>query len=85
MGFNRLKNDVCIFGNVKTNDLLVVGNPLTVKPFSEQFKVKLELKHISQLTIDTPLVCLGKSIELQLFNKMAQFTCHSHHNTTGRS
>eukprot|EP00971_Amphidinium_carterae_P205361 4076051-Amphidinium_carterae.1 len=73
MGFNRLKSDACIFGNVKTNvylmayvdDLLVVGNPLTVKPFLEQFKVKLKLKHISQSTIDAPLEFLGKSIELQ--------------------
>eukprot|EP00971_Amphidinium_carterae_P251207 4986634-Amphidinium_carterae.1 len=47
------------------DDLLVVGNPLTVKPFLEQFKVKLELKHVSQLTIDTPLEFLCKSIELQ--------------------
>eukprot|EP00971_Amphidinium_carterae_P256699 5096954-Amphidinium_carterae.1 len=73
MGFNRLKSDACMFGNVKTNvylmayvdDLLVVGNPLTVKPFLEQFKVKMELKHVSQLTTDTPLEFLGKSIELQ--------------------
>eukprot|EP00971_Amphidinium_carterae_P243240 4830316-Amphidinium_carterae.1 len=73
MGFNKLKSDACIFGNVKTNvylmvyvdDLLVVGNPLTVKPFLEQFKVKMELKHVSQLTSETPLEFLGKSIELQ--------------------
>eukprot|EP00971_Amphidinium_carterae_P237176 4707491-Amphidinium_carterae.1 len=46
MGCSRLKGDACIFGNVKTNvylmayvdDLLVVGNPMTVKPFLEQFK-----------------------------------------------
>eukprot|EP00971_Amphidinium_carterae_P069788 1381080-Amphidinium_carterae.1 len=73
MGFNRLKSDACIFGNVKTNvylmayvdDLLVVGNPMTLKPFLEQFKVKMELKHVSQLKPDTPLEFLGKSIELQ--------------------
>eukprot|EP00971_Amphidinium_carterae_P084762 1677517-Amphidinium_carterae.1 len=49
------------------DDLLVVGNPLTVKPFLflEQFKVKMELKHVSQLTIDKPLEFRGKSIELQ--------------------
>eukprot|EP00971_Amphidinium_carterae_P096599 1911942-Amphidinium_carterae.1 len=63
MGFNRLKSDACIFGDVKTNvylmayvdDLLVVGTPLTVKPFLEQFKVKMELKHVSQPSSETPL------------------------------
>eukprot|EP00971_Amphidinium_carterae_P288876 5735993-Amphidinium_carterae.1 len=35
---------------------------MTVKPFLEQFKVKMELKHVSQLTSDTPLEFLGKSI-----------------------
>eukprot|EP00971_Amphidinium_carterae_P292867 5814584-Amphidinium_carterae.1 len=63
MGFNKLKSDACIFGNVKRNfnliayvdDLLVVGNPLTLKPFLEQFKVKMEPKHVSQLTSETPL------------------------------
>eukprot|EP00971_Amphidinium_carterae_P144436 2862311-Amphidinium_carterae.6 len=53
MGFNRLKSDACISGNVKTNvylmayvdDILVVGNPAIVKPCLEQFKMRLELKH----------------------------------------
>eukprot|EP00971_Amphidinium_carterae_P139631 2766288-Amphidinium_carterae.1 len=73
MGFNKLKSDACIFGNVTTNvylmayvdDSLVVGNPITAKPFLEQFKVKMELKHMSQLTTETPLEFLGKSVELQ--------------------
>eukprot|EP00971_Amphidinium_carterae_P303270 6025987-Amphidinium_carterae.1 len=38
---------------------------MTVKPFLEQFQVKMELKHVSQLTTDAPLEFLGKSIELQ--------------------
>eukprot|EP00971_Amphidinium_carterae_P282070 5599240-Amphidinium_carterae.2 len=55
IGSNRLRTDACIFGNVNTqnvylmayvDDLLVVGNPATVKPFLEQFKV--ELMHVSQ-------------------------------------
>eukprot|EP00971_Amphidinium_carterae_P218175 4330876-Amphidinium_carterae.2 len=78
MGFNRLKSDACIFGKLAmsrpmftllymayVDDLLVVGNPATVKPFLEQFKLRLELKHASQLTTETPLKFSGKSIELQ--------------------
>eukprot|EP00971_Amphidinium_carterae_P335598 6471544-Amphidinium_carterae.1 len=73
MRFNTLKSDAFIFCNVKTNvylmayvdDLLVVGNPSTMKTFLEQFKVRLELKHASQLTVETHLEFLGKSTELQ--------------------
>eukprot|EP00971_Amphidinium_carterae_P111076 2200204-Amphidinium_carterae.2 len=56
----RLKNLMAY-----VDDLLVVGNPSIVKPFLEQYKVRLELKHVSQLTIETPLEFLGKPIELQ--------------------
>eukprot|EP00971_Amphidinium_carterae_P012374 243549-Amphidinium_carterae.1 len=47
------------------DDLLVVGIPAIVQTFLEQFKVRLELKRVSQLTVETPLEFLGKSIELQ--------------------
>eukprot|EP00971_Amphidinium_carterae_P218045 4328493-Amphidinium_carterae.2 len=51
LGFNRLQSDACIFGNVNAtvyltayvDYLLVEGNPSTVKPCLEQFKVRLEL------------------------------------------
>eukprot|EP00971_Amphidinium_carterae_P094153 1863565-Amphidinium_carterae.2 len=68
--------------NTYVDDLLVVGNPSTVKPFLEQFKVRLELKHVSQLTMDTPLEFLGKSSELQQDGTIhLSFSPH----TTGRS
>eukprot|EP00971_Amphidinium_carterae_P099100 1959642-Amphidinium_carterae.1 len=59
MGFNKLKSEACVFGNVKTSiyimsyvdDLLVVGNPKTVKTFLVQ--------------LDSPLEFKAKTIELQ--------------------
>eukprot|EP00971_Amphidinium_carterae_P173921 3447482-Amphidinium_carterae.1 len=82
MGFNRLKSDERIFGNVKTNahlmayvdDLLVVGNPSTVKAFLEKFKVRLELKHVNQLTVESSRSSWASQVS---FNKMGQFSCHA--------
>eukprot|EP00971_Amphidinium_carterae_P350971 6491834-Amphidinium_carterae.3 len=64
------------------DDLLVVGNPSTVKPFLEHFKVRLELKHVSQLTLETPLRSWASHLS---FIKMAQFSCQFHPNTMGIS
>eukprot|EP00971_Amphidinium_carterae_P000838 16416-Amphidinium_carterae.6 len=65
-GFNRIQCEGCnVYLMAFVDDLLVVANPPSAKPFQEQLEVRLELKRVSQLTVETPLEFLGKSIEPQ--------------------
>eukprot|EP00971_Amphidinium_carterae_P239099 4746561-Amphidinium_carterae.2 len=48
---------------VYVDDLLLIGDDDKIKTFLQKLESQLQLKHITKLQRDQPLVCLGRHIE----------------------
>eukprot|EP00971_Amphidinium_carterae_P250695 4976724-Amphidinium_carterae.1 len=69
LGLRQLRSNQCVYHDdditvmVYVDDLLLIGDDDKIKTFRQKLESQLQLKHITKLQRDQPLVFLGRQIE----------------------
>eukprot|EP00971_Amphidinium_carterae_P260718 5172389-Amphidinium_carterae.3 len=69
LGLRQLRSDQCVYRSdditvmVYVDDLLLIGDDYKIKTFLQSLEKELQLKHVTKLQRDQPLVFLGRQIE----------------------
>eukprot|EP00971_Amphidinium_carterae_P034394 676820-Amphidinium_carterae.1 len=69
LGLTQVRSDQCAYQNedimimVYVDDLLLIGGDDKIKNFLQRLEQQLQLKHITKLQQDQPLVFLGRQVE----------------------
>eukprot|EP00971_Amphidinium_carterae_P114672 2271823-Amphidinium_carterae.1 len=69
LGLRQLRSDQCVYHNndmtvmVYMDDLLLIGDDDKIKTFLKKLESQLQLKHMTKLQREQPLVFLGRQIQ----------------------